>query len=94
MMDKMLERLNPPCVIKVDGSVEPISVSGKYLKLEEMQKAVEGLIEFVYIGNKKYAIIVNEEGLVYNLKPNVFARLNWGKILVGNILIVPKRMLK
>jgi hypothetical protein len=44
----------------------------KYVKntLEDMQKIVGGYIETVSIGYKDYIFVVNEEGLLNELKPN------------------------
>lgn len=53
-------------------------------KLEELQKLVEGYIEFIYINSDNVCLIVNEEGRIKNLP---FNRYYKGEILVGNILV-------
>ena len=49
-----------------------------------MQDLVQGYIEFIYIKNK--ILIVNEEGLLDQLPPNIEASRIYGKPLVGDVV--------
>lgn len=72
-------------IIKPDGSVEDVlPANGQNFSLEELQKAVGGLIEQVP-GNR--GIFCNEEGLMMGLSPNRWASLLTGVPLVGNVII-------
>jgi len=76
--------------------------NGKIYTLEEMQEAVEGYIEiagYISIDNKNYIIIVDEEGLIKNLPVNhgfwwSYGDKNGKNKFVGNVLLVPERMLE
>lgn len=77
-------------LVKKPGAEEVQSVEIKEDSLEDLQHQVEGYIEFVRIAkfyNKGISILVNEEGLLQDLTPNIIysadRRLS---ILVGNVL--------
>ena len=59
----------------------------KTFSLREMQKYVNGYVEFagVYDGHRVYA---NEEGQLHNLPINVIATKMLQKIIVGDVLVV------
>lgn len=78
--------------IKSDGTI--IQLSGHDCSLEQAQEYVrsempDSLIEFVYIGeDRKYAIVIHEEGLLYELPHNAVASQLAGVSLVGDALVV------
>ena len=80
--------------IKTDGTVTTVRPSGKFFKLEEMQHAVNGLIEPIYLPIHKAYMIVNEDGKIYNLPINAIAthifQAVHGKVdkILGDVLIV------
>jgi hypothetical protein len=84
-------------LIKPDGSLTEIKPGGRGKKftLEEMQKAVAGYIEGVYVifEGKKRRAYVNEEGhlkgLPFNdLATRILSPEYLGNIIVGNMLVV------
>ncbi len=71
-------------IIRTDGQQEEIT--GKPT-LEQLQKAVGGLIEAVHIVGSKKVMIVNEEGLLKNLPLNPIASQMVRKPIVGDVVI-------
>ena len=68
-------------LLKSSGEVLPnVDISS----LKKMQKLVQGYIEFIYIKDK--ILIVNEEGLLDQLPPNIEASRIYGKLLVGDVI--------
>ena len=55
--------------------------------LEDLQKAVDGYIEIVYLENGAQ-MIVNENGLVYNLPQNMAASEMANTHIAGNVVIL------
>ena len=82
-------------IIKIDGQIENIEPeNSRVFTLEELQKAVNGMIEIVHIQSGEYAgklMIVNEEGL---LKPNPqynhTASLIAGRGIVGQVIFIDR----
>ena len=84
-------------IIKSDGS--PVKVepkNGDCFSLEEMQKAVGGLIEVVNLPGKKL-MIVNEEGSYNGSDVNnrviALTRYSYG-VLFGDILFINKNQMQ
>lgn len=71
--------------------VKPV---GSKFTLKELQTEVEGYIEYYPTNNKKYKIIVNEEGLLMRLPLNKLASNIFGIHAVGNVLIVPNKLIE
>jgi|TARA_R100000541_G_scaffold17730_2_gene27588 hypothetical protein len=68
-------------LLKSNGEILPnVDISS----LKKMQDLVQGYIEFIYIKNK--ILIVNEEGLLDQLPPNIEASRIYGKPLVGDVV--------
>jgi len=68
-------------LLKSSGEVLPnVDISS----LKKMQNLVQGYIEFVYIKDK--ILIVNEEGLLDQLPPNIEASRIYGSPLVGDVI--------
>lgn len=62
-------------LIKIDGSISDLFPKNKTdYKLEELQKAVDGLIDIVYIPDSNLIFVVNDEG-AFTKEPNVVASL-------------------
>lgn len=62
-------------------------------RLKELQDAVGGYIEVVASPFPGYICIVDEEGKLRNKKPNNLAYLILGQELVGDILVIPNKLL-
>ena len=68
----------------------------EFFTLEEMQKEVGGLIQVVPLIPdqasewKDFVILVNEEGMLEDLPPNVSSLYFEGHTLFGNVLIIHK----
>lgn len=62
--------------------------------LDELQHHVQGYIQYYPSQNKTYSIIVNEEGLLLRLSKNELSKRIFGIHAVGNVLIVPKKLLE
>lgn len=76
-------------LIKTDGTltiVHPKAGIGKPFTLEELRGYVGGYIEIIYPKDGTLGV-VNEEGLLLNLKPNLRASLATGYSLVGDVLL-------
>ncbi len=62
-------------LIKVDGTVVDFVPANKTdYKLDELQKAVDGLIDIVNIPDSELIFVVNDEG-AFTKQPNVVASL-------------------
>ena len=66
------------------GSAIHVEIDG----LEDMQDAVDGVIEFVSHPDDEFEVIVNEDGLALNLEVNTLASIMTGRRLVGPALFV------
>ncbi len=77
--------------IKQD-QLELVKPQGEYFTLEELQKAVNGYIELAPVVDEDYLTVVNEEGLLKGLPLNTLYLQLFGRRLVGNVLIVPRRI--
>jgi cobyric acid synthase len=66
------------------GSASHVEIDG----LEDMQDAVDGVIEFVSHPDDDFEVIVNEDGLALNLELNTLASVLTGRRLVGTVLFV------
>ena len=73
-------------LIKTNGTQNP---NYKAETLTQMQKAVGGFIEPIYINDK--VILVNEEGLIMNLEYNETASKMCGQALVGDVLVLTQK---
>lgn len=72
-------------LIKSDGSYEVVEYEDS---LDELQRIVDGYIEYVMVDNG-ISMIVNEEGLLRGLDYNEIAsRFYRGPCIVGNVLMV------
>lgn len=80
--------------ILTSGHIElmtPTAKNGKFT-LAEMQKAVDGYIEFIYLP-KGRIMVVNEEGVINHLDANMRAMLLYRQAtgcdanIVGNIML-------
>jgi len=67
-------------IYKVDGTIDILKLS-KPLELKEMQKIVDGYIEFVQHDERTFC--VDEDGKLKNLKPNPFFPQYVGTIISG-----------
>jgi hypothetical protein len=73
-------------LMKADGEVvDDYDVSS----LDKLQEAVGGYIEIVTI-DKEMCLIVNEEGLIMNLKKNMWASLISNRNIVGDVLFMKR----
>jgi len=73
-------------LIKADGEVvEGYDISS----LEKLQEAVGGYIEIITI-DKEMCLVVNEEGLIMNLKKNTWASLIANRDIVGDVLFMKR----
>lgn len=85
--------------IKIDGSVIQVTPKdGKVFSLKELQKIVNGYIEFVYLPDNQI-MVINEEGKLEKLPLNEVATLivkraaqkvgsTFNDFIVGDVLIV------
>ena len=88
-------------LVSVEGEITTIAPNdGKEFELNEVQKAVEGMIEVVWL-NDSWIMIVDEEGKYDGKQPNLLATIiahqqraisAWDCI-VGPVIICPEKML-
>ena len=72
-------------LIKANGTIKTVLMN-EDKRLDQLQKAVGGYIELVYLqGNK--IMVVNEEGLIKRLPYNYKASKIAGKNIVGDVII-------
>lgn len=79
--------------VKTDGTLELVKPknNAKEFSLEELQHFVGGYIEIApYCPYKNYLVIVNEEGLIKGLEPNITAYNLGLEEYVGNVIIIPR----
>ena len=76
-------------IIRADNSVE-ILKPDKKPTLEQMQKWVGGYIETLDVRyeGKAGTMVVNEEGRIYNLSPNLVASEIAGLLILGDVFIL------
>lgn len=84
-------------VIKTNGETQEVNPkNGKEFSLEELQGFVGGYVEKLNVNGKKVKqIIMNEEGLLMKLEPNLIVTellsLEFGrevKTIVGDVLVI------
>lgn len=79
--------------IKTNGNrVEVEPKNGTDFQLEELKEYVDGYIEILFFG--RMLMIVNEEGKLRNLRPNITASLMTGLTIVGNVLVCNREQVK
>ena len=84
----------------VGGTIKKIEPqNGKTFSLEEMQDFVEGYVEVINMGPKKFTI-VNEEGKISGLPVNFMAtelhkkQKGYHELIVGNVIVCDKSYVK
>lgn len=81
-------------IIKTNGEKSNVTPkNGEDVQLEEMQEIVGGYIEIVRL-DEKTIMVVNEEGLVYNLPYNAKASRLCGIPIVGDVLVCESKMVR
>jgi len=84
-------------IIYPNGETLDFEFKGKKPSLEELQGAVDGLIEVAYLTDGKL-MIINEEGKINNLEPNHVATdlafPNGGDVIAGNAVVMPREMME
>lgn len=80
-------------IIDPTYKIRIIKPKSSKFSLEELQSYVEGYIQYYPTNNKKYSIIVNEEGLILRLSKNELSKRIFGIHAVGNVIIVPNTLL-
>jgi len=85
-------------LVKTTGEVREFVIGGKKATLEELQSAVGGLIEIVYL-RPQMMLIVNEEGKLKNLPINMPATVLYQDlchttdVIVGDCLLAQAKEL-
>jgi Domain of unknown function (DUF3846) len=63
-------------------------------RLTALQQAVGGYIEVVTIpGERHLLLVVNEDGRLKELPPNVTASQLAGQLIVGDVVLIPRELL-
>ena len=78
-------------ILKVDNTIEFESVD-RELTLKKSQSIVEGYIELYPLQDKHFYFIVNEEGILKNMKFNELAFKLFGIEVLGNMIVCPKNL--
>ena len=79
--------------IKTSGEYELVKPAKGVFSLEELQRFVGGYIEIVWLSGGM-AMVVNEEGLLYQLPGNQLASVLAGQQIVGDAVICNEDQLK
>lgn len=82
--------------IKASGEETRLFPSGKQWSLKEMQDKVGGYVEIIYRTSlsQNYVMVANEEGRLQGLPVNEKASEVAGQMIVGDVLIVPRKEIK
>ena len=79
----------------VVGLEEATPSNGSDFSIEEMNEIVGGWIELVYPSRcPDLLMVVTEERLLKNLPGNMGASARTGQMIVGDVLVCPKEMVK
>ena len=79
---------------KTDGTITDVNPkNGTDFSLEELQKAVDGYIEIVYLQDDDIAV-VNEEGIIRKMPHNINASIMVGFPVFGDVLICKSNEVK
>jgi hypothetical protein len=74
-------------ILKTTGEVLEVEPKNKTdFSLEELQEIVGGYIEIVQLGDRK-VMVVNEDGVFFNLPINTKATNLYNSVIVGDVLI-------
>ena len=74
----------------IDGTIEEITPkNGESITLKEMQKAVDGLVEMLWISETEF-LLMNERGRLRWMLPNIQATLTAGMLVVGPVVYIPR----
>ena len=82
-------------LILSDGTTRTMEFSEPHVTLSEMQACVGGYIELVYLKDG-VILVVNEEGKLNNLKPNIIATELAGisdDHIVGDVLLISSKFI-
>lgn len=81
-------------ILKSDDTVQIFKpLNGENFSLDEMQKAVGGLIQVVNIPHTDLIMVINEEGVLFFLPKNHMASAIVRQDIVGNVIIMPSAMM-
>jgi len=81
-------------ILGEDNKVQFIKPEGRFFTLEQLQQAVRGYIEVHPHKVQNHLILVNEEGLMNQMKPNRLASLAFDIKVVGPVLICPGELME
>lgn len=79
-------------LIKEDGTEEKVRPEGESWTLKELQDAVDGYIELLYLSDGRI-MVMDEEGYFDNKKINAKASEIAGQRIVGPVLITDNSMI-
>ena len=82
-------------LILSDGTTMTMEFSEPHVTLSEMQACVGGYIELIYLKDG-VILVVNEEGKLNNLKPNIIATEIAGLSddhIVGDVLLISSKFI-
>jgi Domain of unknown function (DUF3846) len=84
-----------PLILRVDGKQEVLAYpDSMQARLTALQQAVGGYIEVVTIpGERHLLLVVNEDGRLKELPPNVTASQLAGQLIVGDVVLIPRELL-
>lgn len=94
---------NTAILIHADGIEEPmVPANGTDFDLDELQKAVGGLIEIINLRGDERILVINEEGKFMSLDENVkatalaheFKAIFPNDIIVGDVVVCHTDMVK
>jgi hypothetical protein len=94
-----MDQTKLPWVIRANGDQEfPAPANDKTWTLKELQEIVGGPVELHAVppgrGLERCLMAMNENGKLQGLPPNLGASLLMGFMVVGDVLVCPKRMIR
>lgn len=79
-------------LIGVDEKVTVLKQPKEKFTLEELQEAVKGYIELIYLSGNR-VMVVNEEGRLKKLSNNLLASFEAKRQIVGDVVVCPSNMI-
>lgn len=81
-------------IIQTNGKIKYNKLRDNQISLKQLQRLVKGLIEFYPKKDEHFFYVVDEEGLIKGKPINKLAYELFEIKVVGDLLVIPKRLVK
>ena len=86
--------MTTPTIYRTNGTSEPFVFKARYPTLDEMQAVVEGYIKAVYISDADVMIVDDEGAIKVGRQLNAQASKLARQAIYGNVIVMPRRLLR